>query len=91
MGGRYAPSLSFQMRCDGLTGGGVRQLLVHNRKIPVSEMCDRIDEVTPDSLRRVANRVFGPDSGNKATVVVMGQEDVGDYRGVLRKYGVAGA
>jgi processing peptidase subunit alpha len=65
------------------------QLLVHNRKIPVSEMCDRIDEVTSDSLRRVANRVFGPQSGNKATIVVQGHEDVGDYKATLRKYGLA--
>jgi mitochondrial-processing peptidase subunit alpha len=54
-------------------------------------MCDRIDEVTPDAIRRVAARVFGPESGNRATVVVMGHEDVGDYKGVLRKYGVSGS
>lgn len=68
-----------------------RQLLVHNRKVPVQEMCDRIDEITPESLRQAAQRIFGPDSGNKATVVVMGNEDLKDYDGVLRKYGVAGA
>lgn len=68
-----------------------RQILVHNRKVPVSEMCDKIDEVTPESLRRVAARVFGPDSGNKATVVCMGHEDVSDWRSVLRKYGVGSA
>lgn len=53
-------------------------------------MCDRIDEVTPAVLRRVANRVFGPDSGNKATIVCMGGQEVGDYKAVLRKYSVAG-
>jgi processing peptidase subunit alpha len=47
--------------------------------------------VTPESLRRVATRVFGPDSGNKATVVVMGHEDLTDHKSVLRKYGVAWA
>ncbi|KDQ63251.1 hypothetical protein JAAARDRAFT_147360 [Jaapia argillacea MUCL 33604] len=68
-----------------------RQILVHNRKIPVSEMCDKIDEVTAESVRRVAMRIFGPESGNKATVVCMGHEDVGDYAVTLRKYGVGGA
>ncbi|EJC98724.1 mitochondrial processing peptidase [Fomitiporia mediterranea MF3/22] len=68
-----------------------RQILVHNRKVPVSEMCDRIDEMTPDDIRRVAHRVFGADAAKPATVVAMGKEDVGDWRGVLRKYGVGGA
>jgi processing peptidase subunit alpha len=52
-------------------------------------MCDRIDEVDADSIRRVANRLFGPDSKSRATVVVQGHEDVGDYKPVLRKYGVS--
>jgi processing peptidase subunit alpha len=54
-------------------------------------MCDRIDEVSSDSLRRVANRIFGPESGNKATVVVMGHEDLTDHKTILKKYGVAAA
>ncbi|KAL5533717.1 hypothetical protein ACEPAG_177 [Sanghuangporus baumii] len=68
-----------------------RQVLVHNRKIPVSEMCDRIDEVTAEDIRRVAHRVFGPDVAKSATIVAMGREDVGDWRSVLRKYSVGGA
>ncbi|KAH8110624.1 mitochondrial processing peptidase [Phellopilus nigrolimitatus] len=68
-----------------------RQILVHNRKIPVSEMCDRIDEITADDIRRVAHRVFGTDAAKPATVVAMGKDDVGDWRSVLRKYGVGGA
>jgi len=67
-----------------------KQILVHNRKIHVSEMADRIDEVTPESLRQVAERVFGPKSGRKATVVCMARDDVGDWQTVLRKYGVGG-
>lgn len=67
-----------------------RQVLVHNRKVPVTEMCDKIDAVTPDSLRLVAARIFSPGSAKKATVVSMGHEDLGDYRSVLRKYGVGG-
>jgi processing peptidase subunit alpha len=52
-------------------------------------MTDRIDEVTPESVRRVANRIFGPESGRKPTVVNMGHEDVDDLESVFRKYGVA--
>lgn len=70
---------------------GLVQVLVHGRKIPVSEMCQKIDAVDEVAIRRVAARVFGPRSPAKATVVVMGREDVGDYRGVLRKYGLAEA
>ncbi|KAI0368833.1 LuxS/MPP-like metallohydrolase [Pilatotrama ljubarskyi] len=68
-----------------------RQVLVHGRKIPVSEMCDKIDAVDNATIRRVAARLFGPRTKARATVVVMGREDVGDYRGVLRKYGLADA
>lgn len=68
-----------------------RQLLVYGRKVPIQEMCDKVEEITPESLRQAAHGMFGPDSGNKATVVVMGHEDLTDYKGVLRKYGVAGA
>lgn len=65
------------------------QILVHNRKIPVTEMCDRIDIVTPEELRQVAHRVFGV--GQKATLVCMGREDVGDWHTVLKRYGVGEA
>jgi len=54
-------------------------------------MTDRIDEVTQELIQRVAARIFGPESGNKATVVTMGREDVGDWQAVLRKYGIAAA
>ncbi|KAI0094433.1 Metalloenzyme, LuxS/M16 peptidase-like protein [Irpex rosettiformis] len=65
-----------------------RQILVHNRKIPVQEMCNKIDEVTPETVRRVAQRVFGPGTDRKASVVVNGRDDVKDYQATLRKYGV---
>lgn len=55
----------------------------------MTEMTDKIDQVTPESVHRVAKRIFGPESGNKATVVTMGRDDIGDWRGVLQKYGVA--
>ena len=54
-------------------------------------MCEKIDEVDQDIIRRVAARIFGPESRNRATVVVSGREDVGDWRGQLHKYGVGGA
>lgn len=65
-----------------------RQLLVHNRKIPVSEMADKIDAVTAESLQRVALRVFGPRSGGKPTVLAMGRHDLGDWQAQFRKYEV---
>jgi processing peptidase subunit alpha len=68
----------------------INQILAHGRTISVSEMTDRIDEVTPESIRRVSNRIFGRNSGNKATIVAMGREDVDDWDAVLRKYGVGG-
>jgi mitochondrial-processing peptidase subunit alpha len=64
---------------------------VHGRKVGATEMVERIDEVTPETLQRVATRVFSPESGNKATIVCMGKEDAGDWPAVLKKYGVAGA
>ncbi|KAI0828882.1 LuxS/MPP-like metallohydrolase [Trametes gibbosa] len=68
-----------------------RQVLVHGRKVPVSEMCEKIDAVDDATIRRVAARLFGPRTSARASVVVMGREDVGDYRGVLHKYGLADA
>lgn len=53
-----------------------RQVQVHGRKIGVKEMCDRIEALTIDDLRRVARQVFGgqvhnPGKGTgKPTVVV---------------------
>lgn len=61
---------------------------MHNRKVPVSEMCDKIDEVTAESLQKVANRIFSPESGNKPTVVTMGHEDVKDPGRVFKTYDV---
>ncbi|TFK77415.1 mitochondrial processing peptidase [Pluteus cervinus] len=66
-----------------------RQILVHNRKVPITEMTQKVDEVTAADIRRVATRVFGARSGNKPTVVGMGHEDVGSYKEVFEKYGVA--
>ena len=54
-------------------------------------MCDKIDEITVDDIRRVASSIFGLGVAKPATVVVMGREDVGDWRSTLQKYGVGGS
>ena len=64
--------------------------MVLDRKVPLEEMCAKIDEVTSDSLREVATKVFGPSITKQATVVSMGHDDVGDWKAILRKYGVGG-
>ena len=64
--------------------------MVLDRKVPLDEMCKKVDEVTTDSLREVAEKVFGSGVGKQATVVCMGHDDVGDWKAVLRKYGVGG-
>ncbi|KAI6120650.1 Metalloenzyme, LuxS/M16 peptidase-like protein [Pisolithus croceorrhizus] len=66
-----------------------RQILVHDRKIPVTDMTTAIDKVSSEAIRRVATRLFGPQSGNKASIVTMGRGDLGDWQATFRKYGVA--
>ena len=63
-------------------------MLVHNRKIPLSEMVDKIDSVTAESLQRVAQRIFGSQSGAQPTVLAMGGHDLGDWETQFRKYDV---
>ncbi|KAK2041813.1 insulinase [Colletotrichum somersetense] len=53
-----------------------RQVQVHGRKIPVTDMCRRIQDLTPDDLRRVARQVVGglvenPGRGSGAPTVVL--------------------
>jgi processing peptidase subunit alpha len=52
-------------------------------------MTAKIDKVTAEDIKRVAARIYGPESGCKPTVVVMGHEDVGSYGDVFSKYGLA--
>ncbi|KAF8140547.1 Metalloenzyme, LuxS/M16 peptidase-like protein [Boletus edulis] len=66
-------------------------ILMHGRKIPVTDMTAAIDKVTPEHVKRVASRLFGLHSGNKATIVTMGRGELGDWQATLRKYGVTGA
>ncbi|KAE8351511.1 hypothetical protein BDV28DRAFT_158679 [Aspergillus coremiiformis] len=42
-----------------------RQILMYGRKVGPKEMCDRIDAVTVEDLRRVARQVFGGNVQNK--------------------------
>ncbi|ROT38448.1 mitochondrial-processing peptidase subunit alpha, partial [Sodiomyces alkalinus F11] len=53
-----------------------RQVQVHGRKVPVREMCRRIEDLTVDDLRRVARMVVGglvenPGKGSGAPTVVL--------------------
>lgn len=66
-----------------------RQVLVHGHGVPVTDMTEKIAQVTAEDIRRVAGRVFGPAEGKKATVVCMGHEDAGDWQGIFKKYGIA--
>lgn len=51
-------------------------------------MMAKIDAVTPESLQRVAGRVFGSQFGSRPTIVAMGREDAGDWEATFRKYDV---
>ncbi|KAJ5806520.1 uncharacterized protein N7503_004122 [Penicillium pulvis] len=42
-----------------------RQVQVHGRKVSVKEMCDQIESLTVEDLRRVARQVFGGQVQNK--------------------------
>jgi mitochondrial-processing peptidase subunit alpha len=64
---------------------------VHGRKIPVADMCDRIDMVTASDIRRLSHRIFGESCVKPSSIVVQGEEDVQDAESVLRKYGVGGS
>ncbi|KAE9398506.1 mitochondrial processing peptidase [Gymnopus androsaceus JB14] len=66
-----------------------RQVLVHNRAMPTTEMTDKIALVTAEDIQRVATRLFGPRSGNKPTVVCQGREDVNRWQETFAKYGVS--
>lgn len=60
-----------------------RQVQVHGHKVPVHEMCQQIDALTVDDLRRVARQVFGGLIENKGhgtglpTVVIQEGEQEG--------------
>ncbi|ODN79013.1 hypothetical protein L202_04519 [Cryptococcus amylolentus CBS 6039] len=73
-----------------------RQVQIHGHKVPVEDMCEKIDALTMDDLYRTANRVLRPASASsrlnyglgsgKATIVAQGPNlgALGDVKGVLR-------
>lgn len=65
-----------------------RQVLVHGRRVPVTEMCWKIEAITPADLMRVANRVFGNRAQGEPTLLVMGREDIPGWKATMRQYGV---
>lgn len=72
-----------------------RQIQLHGRKIPVSEMISNIERLTPEDIKRVAELVFtgmvqnsGKGSG-KPTVVMQGKREAfGDVQDILKRYGL---
>lgn len=70
-----------------------RQVQISNHKIPVVEMCQKIQDLTPDDVRRVAERIFtgkASETGSgKPTIVMQGKrETFGDVEAVFKKYGL---
>ncbi|WWC71693.1 uncharacterized protein I206_105651 [Kwoniella pini CBS 10737] len=74
-----------------------RQVQIHGQKVPVEEMCAKIDELTLEDLWRTANRVLRPTSSSsrlnyglgsgKATIVAQGPKlgALGDVKRTLKE------
>ncbi|WWC63158.1 uncharacterized protein I303_105758 [Kwoniella dejecticola CBS 10117] len=74
-----------------------RQVQIHGHKVPVEEMCSKIDELTLEDLWRTANRVLRPTSSTsrlnyglgsgKPTIVAQGPNlsALGDVKRTLRE------
>lgn len=72
-----------------------RQVLVQGYKIPVMEMCEKIDRLTVEDIRRVAKRVLTGNTNNpgmgtgKPTIVIEGRRELfGDVEQVIKRYGL---
>lgn len=76
-----------------------RQTQIHGHKVPVEEMCAKIDALTLDDLHRTATRVLRPSSrtvplnyglgSGEATIVAQGQiEALGDVRATIKQWGL---
>ncbi|KAJ5161523.1 hypothetical protein N7492_006915 [Penicillium capsulatum] len=66
-----------------------RQVQVHGRKVSVKEMCDQIDALTVEDLRRVARQVFGGNvqnngQGTGMPTVVLQEGELEGFK--LRKF-----
>ncbi|KAF9961340.1 Mitochondrial-processing peptidase subunit alpha [Mortierella alpina] len=72
-----------------------RQVQVHGHKVPVEELCAKIEKVTRQDMVRVARRVFGSQvaqlTGGSGEVTIVGQGLTKNLQGaekVLEKYGL---
>lgn len=72
-----------------------RQIQVQGHKIPVMEMCKKIDALTVEDIQRVAKRVLTGNCNNpgmgsgRPTIVIEGRrETFGDVEGVIKRYGL---
>lgn len=72
-----------------------RQMQVRGKRLPVSDMVEKIEKLTVDDIKRVAQRVLTGNANNagagtgKPTVVIQGERDhFGDIEGVIRGYGL---
>ncbi|KAF9353087.1 Mitochondrial-processing peptidase subunit alpha [Mortierella sp. AD094] len=72
-----------------------RQVQVHGHKVPVEELCAKIEKVTRQDMIRVARRVFGGQvglvTGGSGEVTIVGQGNTKNLEGaekVLEKYGL---
>ncbi|KAK9477558.1 Metalloenzyme, LuxS/M16 peptidase-like protein [Lipomyces japonicus] len=72
-----------------------RQVQVAGKKVPVSEMCEKIDQLTLKDIRRVARRVLKDGAKNQGTistgptVITQGRPGVfGDIEAEIKKYGL---
>ncbi|KAK3842430.1 MAG: Metalloenzyme, LuxS/M16 peptidase-like protein [Linnemannia gamsii] len=72
-----------------------RQVQVHGAKVPVEELCAKIEKVTRQDMVRVARRVFGGQvaalTGGSGEVTIVGQGLTKNLQGaekVLDKYGL---
>lgn len=72
-----------------------RQVQVHGAKVPVEELCAKIEKVTKQDMVRVARRVFGGQvaalTGGSGQVTIVGQGLTKNLQGaekVLDKYGL---
>ncbi|EJD54511.1 mitochondrial processing peptidase [Auricularia subglabra TFB-10046 SS5] len=67
-----------------------RQLIISEHRVSIDEMCAHIRAVTAEDLRDVAEEMFGASSAaRQPTMVVLGREDVRDWRETLRAYGIS--
>ncbi|KAG0261747.1 Mitochondrial-processing peptidase subunit alpha [Mortierella polycephala] len=72
-----------------------RQVQVHGYKVPVEELCSKIEKVTRQDMVRVARRIFGGQvatmTGGSGEVTIVGQGLTKNLQGaekVLEKYGL---